>query len=300
MRDNNNERELMRSYLLGGLAGPRLEEVEIRLLSDARFREELQAVQDELIDGYAFGTLSWGERRQFKSRFLITPERAEKLRFAHAMKAHVGGAGPDESGESSGWPRRLRLPRTLARHKPLFAASVAACLLIVAACIVLVTKARRDDSVRASMARAEKIRAEVGLEVERWTKHPPPDFARSTRVAELRLSSGLTRAAHGADGTRRVTLTDADEIAQIKLELSERRFDSYDAALLTSDESPVFVVSGLRPEDDGRDRVLVIRTPAKSLKAGDYEFRLQGTSTAGDKGDAGRYPFQVTIAAATP
>jgi hypothetical protein len=293
MRDINDERELMRSYLLGSLAGPRLEEVEIRLLSDARFREELQTVQDELIDSYAFGTLSWRERRKFKSRFLITPEHAEKLRFAHAMKAYVE---PDKSGESSDWLRRLRLPRTLAQHKLLFAASVAACLL-VAAVVVFVIKTRRDESVRASMMRAEKMRAEVALEVERWTKRPPPDFARSTHVAELKLSPGLTRAAHGADGTRRITLTDENEIAQIKLELSERRFDSYDAALLTSDEALVFDVSGLRPEDEGDDRVLVIRIPAKSLKAGDYEFRLHGTN---DAGDAGRYPFEVVVGAAPP
>jgi hypothetical protein len=297
MRDNNDERELMRSYLLGSLTGARLEEVEIRLLSDASFREELQAVQDELIDSYAFGALSWRERRKFKSRFLITPERAEKLRFARAMKAYVGGAGPEESGESSGRLRRLRLLRQLARHKLLFAASVVACLLVAAAFLVFFIKARRDEAVRASIERAERIRAEVGLEVERWTKRPPLDFARSTPVVELRLSPGLTR---GAPNTRRIILTGAREIAQIKLELSERRFDSYDAALLTSDEALVFSVSGLRPENEGGDRVLIIRIPAKSLKAGDYEFRLHGMSTAGDTGDAGSYSFQVATSTASP
>lgn len=297
MRDNNDERELMRSYLLGSLTGPRLEEVEIRLLSDASFREELQAVQDELIDSYAFGALSWRERRKFKSRFLITPEHAEKLRFARAMKAYVKGAGQDESDESSDWLRQLRLPRQIARHKLLFATSVVACLLVAAACLVFVIRARRAESVRASMERADKMRVEIGLEVERWTKHPPVNFARSTPVAELRLSPSLTR---GAPNARRITLTDAGELAQIKLELSERRFDRYDATLLTSDEALVFAVSGLPPEDEGNDHVLVIRIPAKSLKAGDYEFRLHGTSAAGDNGDAGSYPFQVATSAASP
>jgi hypothetical protein len=285
MRDQNDQRELIRSYLLGRLAGPRLEEIEVRLLSDAQFRDDLQMVQDELIDDYTFGVLSWRERWRFKRRFLLTPERAEKLRFARAVQAHLGG------GQES---------RAASRRKLVIAVVGACCLLVAAVIFIPLLRWRQSQSLREQMARAERARTEMRLEVERWTKQPPPDFRQSTPLVELTLAPGLFR---GQGDNRRITFTNPKQIAQIRLEIPEQRFENYEATLLKNEDNEdvvLFNLGGLHAETEGGNRVLLIRIPAKSLAAGNYELRLRGTRAQVQTPDASSYSFQVIHRSTSP
>lgn len=293
MRQQNDGQELMRIYLLGSLDGAQLEEVEVRLLSDAQFRDDLQTAQEELIDDYAFGVLSERDHQRFEQHFLVTPERADKLRFARAMRGYLGQSGVREAKDAEGsqawWRRLLRPP---ARRKLLVAVSLAICLLAVAFFLVLRESYQRR-SLQEQMARAAMMRAEIEREVERWTKRPPAGYNQRTPLAELTLTPGLLREMAGAGTPRRIVLTNAEQIAQLRLELPERRFESYDATLLTNEDVVVFDIGSLSPESGADDRVLFLRIPAKSLPTGDYELRLRGTTAEGLTADAGRYPFQV-------
>ncbi len=252
----------------------------MRLLSDAQFRDDLQTAQDELIDDYAFGALSWRERWGFKRRFLLTPERAAKLRFARALQARLGG------GQEA---------RAAVRRKLVIAVAGASCLLVAAAVCIALLRWRQSQSLREQMARTE-----MRLEVERWTKQPPTNFRQSTPLVELPLTPGLLR---GQGDSRRITFTDPRQIAQVRLEIPDRRFESYEATLLKNEDKEdvvLFDLLGLHPETEGDDRVLVIRIPAKSLPAGNYELRLRGINAQGQTPDAGSYSFQIIHRSASP
>ncbi|MGB7923469.1 MAG: CHAT domain-containing protein [Pyrinomonadaceae bacterium] len=69
------------------------EQVELRLLTEAGYSEELEILENELVDQYVEGTLSEDERVRFEQHFLKAPERRDKLAFVttwgQAIRAHA-------------------------------------------------------------------------------------------------------------------------------------------------------------------------------------------------------------------
>lgn len=288
-------RELMRSYLLGDLDGERLEQFELRLLSDPKFQDSLQTEQDELVDDYSFGLLSSDERERFEQHFLAVPGRAEQLRFARGMKDLLDDEGRRWSREVAGRaPLRRALLRPATRRKLMAGFALAVCLL-VAVIAVLVWRGVREREAEA--ARAGLARAEAEREVLLWTTRPPAHANSPAAFALLTLTPGMRRESSGA---RRVVITKQTLAAQVRLELTDSRFESYEVTLLTDEDAVVFAAGALRPEDEGGDRVLVLRIPVKLLPAGDYRLKVRGTTTDGEAADAGTYSFQVTHRAGSP
>ena len=60
--------------------------MELRLLTDANYSEEIDIIVDELIDQYVEGEFSSEEREQFERHFFRSSKRRDKLRFALALK----------------------------------------------------------------------------------------------------------------------------------------------------------------------------------------------------------------------
>lgn len=282
-RQPDNERELMRSYLLGGLDGASLEQFELRLLSDARLRDELQDEQAELIDDYSFGLLSGGDRERFERHFLSVPGREPQVRFARAVKEYLGDEGERRRRRSA--LHASRSQRRPARRKLLAALALAACVSAAIGGVLLWQSARNAREARELSAQAEAVK-----EVLLWTRQPPVSVDARGRFADLTLTPGLRRESSEA---RRVVITGETLAAQFILELTDRRFESCEATLLNDEDVVIFSVNPLRAEDKGADRVLVLRVPSKFLPAGDYRLRVRCATAAGETAEAGTYPFQV-------
>ena len=80
---------LIRQYLLGRVSDEERSELELRLMTDNAFYNELLAVEDELIDDFLTGDLTADELEVFDSYFLASPERLDKVRFARVFKKYV-------------------------------------------------------------------------------------------------------------------------------------------------------------------------------------------------------------------
>src|SRR5262245_21275325 len=89
MRAKEEGDEVMREYLLGGLAEDAREQLEKRLITDEDEFCKLLIEEDELVDDYVQDNLSEGDKLQFESHFLCTPERQRKLRFAATMREYL-------------------------------------------------------------------------------------------------------------------------------------------------------------------------------------------------------------------
>jgi hypothetical protein len=76
-------------FILGDMAPGEMDEVEQKLLSDGRYRGELEAAEDELLMAYFEGTLPGYERELFEVNYLINDRIFRKLRFAHIMREYV-------------------------------------------------------------------------------------------------------------------------------------------------------------------------------------------------------------------
>jgi len=91
----------LRKYLLGEATEAEEEKVELRLLSEAGYSEELDILVDELIDQYLTGELSGDERLNFERYFLSTPERHQKLRLALALRRYASSRVETADSESA-------------------------------------------------------------------------------------------------------------------------------------------------------------------------------------------------------
>jgi tetratricopeptide (TPR) repeat protein len=77
----------LRQYLLGELSEADEGQVEVRLLEDESYFEELEVVENELIDEYVQNTVSADERAKLDSRLLRSKQQQQKLAFATALNA---------------------------------------------------------------------------------------------------------------------------------------------------------------------------------------------------------------------
>jgi hypothetical protein len=82
---NSNEKNEVKLYLLGQLEQSAAERVELRLLADAAFGEEFDAIVNEITDEYVGDELNGDDRKRVQQYFLRSTERQNKLRFANEL-----------------------------------------------------------------------------------------------------------------------------------------------------------------------------------------------------------------------
>jgi hypothetical protein len=82
--------ELLRKYLLGVLPEAERERLHELSVTDDELSGRLDAVENDLVDGYVRGELSQEDREQFKGFYLSSPKRREKVRLAEGFLALEG------------------------------------------------------------------------------------------------------------------------------------------------------------------------------------------------------------------
>src|SRR5262249_11614511 len=83
--DAGTHRRIVR-YLLGQLSKSEEAIVGQQRTDDKIFDELVQAVEEEMIDDFVQGRLSFEDLRCFEEHYLITPERLQKVEFARTLQ----------------------------------------------------------------------------------------------------------------------------------------------------------------------------------------------------------------------
>lgn len=266
------EQKQPRQYLLGNLPQKNLAELEIRLLGDKGFCEELLVAEDELIDEYLADRLSGAERKSFESHFLITPERQQKLRFSRAFRKYVKlnelvypQKGTTESERQTSLAGKLwSLKSSLAwipNRNRVLAFSLGAALVFAASWMVF-----RNRSSETTVQR------------------------QPGNIVKIALISGSTR---GDGATQKVLVPPGVDSAQLEIELARNEYKTYSAELLTPENSSLMTRDGIRPEVTNGHGIVYFTLPAQILKPGDYQVRLDGIAESGSKEPVGNYRFRV-------
>jgi CHAT domain-containing protein len=81
--------KFLRAYLLGTAPTQDQERIELRLLGEDGFAEQLMIAEEDLIDDYLGNLLNEAERTQFETYFLCTPQRQQKLIAARAFHRYL-------------------------------------------------------------------------------------------------------------------------------------------------------------------------------------------------------------------
>ena len=84
---NTYNDQFLTSYLLGSLPEAETESLDELSITDDEFAGRLQVVENELVDAYVRGELSGRVLEQFKSFYLLSPKRREKVRLAETFLA---------------------------------------------------------------------------------------------------------------------------------------------------------------------------------------------------------------------
>lgn len=80
------DEQLITDFLLGNLPEEEIEQLDEMSLADDDFANRLQVVENDLVDAYVKGELSGTTLAQFKSNYLRSSKRQEKVAFAETLQ----------------------------------------------------------------------------------------------------------------------------------------------------------------------------------------------------------------------
>ncbi|HMV46987.1 MAG TPA: hypothetical protein PLD20_09565 [Blastocatellia bacterium] len=301
MKVIENQREYMRSYLLGVLTEAEQTALEDHFLNDDEVFEQLVAVENELVDTYARGQLNAPERRQFERHYLAHPSRRERLRFAQALTKKIDRR-PDAQTASStaipstSWWSKLTDFFRLPQSGLSWAMSVALVLMAVTVGAIYWQIHRQisklDVAVTDTPQPTVSPSPSVNLPPSPMLSPAVPEKSQPT-FASLALSIGSLRG-ESNESTPRLTLTAEMEFARLQLAFRRQDYPQYNVSLSLAGGAEIWRKQGIKANAGAAKETLTINVPANKLPAGEYLLTVRGVSQSGELEDIGKSSFRVT------
>src|SRR5947199_7443535 len=106
--------QLLTRYLLGALPEEETARLDELSIADDDFCWRLRAAENDLVDAFVAGALSGDTLDRFRSFYLASPRRRERVEFARALLAFTGNAAAARPRSGSPHPRCSRVGLSLA------------------------------------------------------------------------------------------------------------------------------------------------------------------------------------------
>lgn len=323
--------ELIARYLLGDLTEEQQIEIEDRAFLDQDYRQNITAVENDLIDEYVRRELPETQRRQFEHLFLTSADRRRRIDFARALSTVVNEAEVTEKESQpafvisrAGW--RESLSAFLQGLTPAARFSMAiASLLLVAFAAWLVTQSVRQRSQLARLESdqqsrqnkqqdlerqidAERKRNEqlvAQLEQEKQQRQQSDELINQIQreaedstqqpsrntILSLALLPGISRT---GSGRPKLLLLESARLVQLQIGIEpEEQYTRFRVELGTGDGRTVWTRDNLSARTTRSGKTIGLTLPAKVLSAGRYELALKGVTDKGTAEDVGYYYFEV-------
>ncbi len=313
--------QLVAEYLLGSLSEEETERLDELSFTDDDLAERLRAVENDLVDAYVRGELSGQELERFKSFYLASPLRREKVRFAEAFQTVATPAVVVDQEDR----KRVPVDRSVARQWRRFLALpalqwglAAAALLILAAGgwlafenLHMREQISQAESERAALSEREReLKAEIAEKESSASEKEKEMASLRERVAQLEESAresqppslpdqlsiipfALTPQSRGVSGIPTLSIPpDTDYVAlQLGLEPGDHPF--YRAELKSLTDGRIIWRSGklkARSRDEGHALVVTFRIAR--LKSQRYILEVYGIANGSAEAVAS-YPFSI-------
>lgn len=326
-KQTHNDQTLQR-YLLGALPDAEAERLDELGFTDDDFAEALKAAERDLIDAYVQGELTGPALEQFKSYYLASPLRREKVEFAQAFQVFAGkDAGTQVAGvhggsaksaperKGAGWFSAFFAPR-LALQWGLTVAALA--LLIAGSWLAFENMRLRQQMSQTQVSRdvlwqrEQELQKEI--EAQRSSNSKTEQELARVRAERERLEQELQQAQGGAQPSSEEgsivslilapPLRGASQVPTIsikpgtnqvaaQLQLEAADYTAYRVALIDPAGNQTLWRSGsLKPRVKGERKSLVAGFRADLLKPRNYILKVTGISASGSE-TVGDYPFRV-------
>jgi hypothetical protein len=303
--------DMIRRFLLGGLAAGEPVVLEQRLFSDESFAERVHLAEFELADDYAFERLTAAERAQFASAFPVSLARRQQLSVSRALRdsSLLSTAPAVASPVKTRTTVRELLLRLFGSNRPVLGYALGfAALLLFAGIVWMAVKERRsgqpviatyEPTPLPSPAASRPTETQtpvstVSPEPASKPSGPPDNSSTRTVIATFVLSPGALR--DGGDMTRLAVPQTERGMIRLQLMLETNATagpGSYAAELLTAEGRALYVSHKLKTSNPELSSRLAFDVPRELLQPGDYQVKL-GRRVGGSTTSAGRYSFRVT------
>jgi hypothetical protein len=283
MKSNPTDDELLRSYLLGQLPEEAADRLERRLLAEDDLFELSEAVEADLLAGYAQGGLAPAERERVQRRLASSPQGRERLALARSLSSL---AGRDPKTAVLPFTRRAATAQRLAIR---WAALAAGLLMAAGLAWLNLGPVHRETHekpapVIAAVPRAHEVPKAPGPE-----KAAPPAPEPVKAVFQLALTS-----LRGAESAEKLRLPAG--AGTVELQIAVEGMEDLESFHLTVRNRKAEIVrrwTGLKPKNLNGVRALVVDLPAERLPAGRYEIQAQGLASGDEPEDLS--PLEVEV-----
>jgi hypothetical protein len=305
-------------YLLGLLTAEETEHLDELSIADDEFALRLNVVENELVDAYVSNELSGQNLEQFKTFYLSSVERRQKVVFAEALRVFAKGAAalplrtatptPDATVKQElfhGAPpgRVLATPRM--RLQWVLAGATLAILFAASYLFVQNYRLRvqmtetRDERIRLDQRQKEMQKE---LNEQRTANAQILDQLERARVSQTDLdqlktvSLLLMPQTRGATGVTSVSLRPGTDLVVLVLGLESDDFPAYRVALKNSATDQVLWLSTtLASMPAGEKKAIFVSFRAGLLKQQNYIVELTGIPARGASELVGGYPFRAVL-----
>jgi hypothetical protein len=317
----NPDDRLLTQYLLGSLPLEEIERLDELSIADDDFAAKLNSAEKDLVDAYVRGELPAADAHQFKSAYLSSPKRREKVRFAETFLSFqrpaatppvVVRAGVTQSDRHESVLKRLlggvwsgTSRSSKAGFAPQWGLAGAALVLLIASGYLLKTnlelrqQVSRSDSERALLAQKEQQlqhRLAVGQAANAANpgteKNNPQPSIDHLKVAAFVLMPTL----RGSGPPPIVSWSAGTDLVVLKLEMESSDFATYQVAIQDSASRQIaWQSASLRPFSEDDRRTVSFALPPNLLKPANYLVQLKGIRPNGTTELASSYPFRGVI-----
>ncbi len=275
------DEQLMTAFLLGNLPEEEIERLDEMSLTDDDFANRLQAVENDLVDAYVKGELSGTSLTQFKSNYLRSSKRREKVEFAETLHKQLNK--PDYKD------RRLEFlaaPQHSFRWLPVAPAIV---MLLFGSYLFFENKSLQNQIQQMQAERESIHHREQELQKQMAElKHQPAD----TKQDSVKLLAFvLLPQTRGINKIPLLNLPVGTDYIALTLKCETNEFSTYQAALRDPATDKVVWKSGNLEAD--KNNSVQAQIPASLFKPQNYLMELSGISTSGTAEIVNSYPFRI-------
>jgi len=291
-------------YLLGKLPAEESERLDELSVTDDDLARRLRDTENDLVDAYVHSELSGKTLEEFRTFYLSSAKRREKVAFAEGLLQFQASAArvATQSTKTPSFFSRMFAPRRMILQ---FAAAAFVMSLILG--YLLFDNARlryqMDDArTRQSSLEQNKQKLENELREQRTAnadsqKEPGLDGKNRADLDQLKtLSLMLPPPARGLSSVKTITVHPNVDLLVLVLALESADFPQYRVTLKDpATNEVVWRSADLEAASAGNKPGLTVSFRAGLLKTQNYVAEVAGLSDAGKAQIIGDYPFHVVL-----
>ncbi|HEU0185940.1 MAG TPA: hypothetical protein VFS27_11540 [Blastocatellia bacterium] len=301
MQRTTEQDERMFRYLLGDLPENEQMAVEQEYFADPEKVEEIWAAENDLVDRYAQGRLSRGERELFELNYLRSPKHRERVALARKLL----GAADLQAVESDSAPVRLTGILS-ALLRPRFLATATAFLLSLSILSwLLIERSRLNGEIEKARARlsdqqrrerevldqlatereqSRNLKSELDGLLESISQGLP---LKPPSILSFLLTTGQARII--GSNLQQITIPPGTDLLRLRMKLDKDDSRRFRAAIRAVGGPQVWS----RRSIESRSGAITVYVPTNKLPVNDYILTLSVKTPTGETEEIKNYSFRV-------